>query len=221
MLARALISDSVPPIKTSDTVAVVLDWMSEFKVNQLPIVNNEELLGVVTEEELLECSDPEMAIGALQLQVPPNVPVYEDTHVFEVLKRFKVHHLDLVPVLDSKDRYIGVIGLHDVVSYLTSFVGASEPGGIIVLHVQQNDYSLSEIGRICESNSARVLSLSVTAAPGNPDLFITLKLNLQEISRVIATFERFDYKIELAVFDSEQLVDLKRNYELLMRYLNI
>ena len=41
MLARDLISDSIPSVKMTDKVGRVMGWMSEFKVGQLPIVENE------------------------------------------------------------------------------------------------------------------------------------------------------------------------------------
>ena len=45
LLAKDLITDTLPSIKTSDNATRVLEWMSEFKVAQLPVVNHERLLG--------------------------------------------------------------------------------------------------------------------------------------------------------------------------------
>jgi hypothetical protein len=41
------------------------------------------------------------------------------------------------------------------------------------------------------------------------------------LSRVISTFERFEYEIALVVFDAEQLDDYRDRYENLLRYLNL
>ena len=72
-----------------------------------------------------------------------------------------------------------------------------------------------------ESNDAKVLSLTVTNSPNPSRLYISVKLNIREMSRVIATFERFDYTIHNVVFDSEQLDDYKERYENLLRFLNL
>ena len=60
MLARELISDSIPSVKKSDKASTVLSWMNEFRVGQMPIVENEELLGLVTEDDLLESENEEL-----------------------------------------------------------------------------------------------------------------------------------------------------------------
>lgn len=44
MLAKELISDIILPLKTSDTGITALNWMEEFRVSHLPIVNNQDFL---------------------------------------------------------------------------------------------------------------------------------------------------------------------------------
>ena len=221
MLARNLISDTIPPVKTKDPAGTVLEWMGEFKVGQLPILLNSELIGLISEDDLMETDDRNTPVGKVDRSIPPHTYVHEDSHVFDVLQLMSAHRLDVVPVLDDHNGYTGIVTKTDILEYLGMMTSAHEPGGIIVLEVQPNDYSLSEIGRICESNDAKVLSLSITNHPGSMVLHIHLKLNLREISRVIATFERFEYKIAFVFFDTEQLHDYQETYENLLRYLNI
>lgn len=222
MIARDLISDTVPSLKTSDTVRRVLDWMNEFKVSQLPVVNNEELLGLVSEDDLLDLDDENAAIGSIRLSLPENTHVFEDSHIYDVIRVASLLHLDIVPVLKTRDNaYLGVITKGDIVKSVGNLLNATEPGGIIELEVSQNSYHLSEIARLCESNDAKVLSLTVANSPVPSKLLISVKLNLREMSRVIATFERFEYTIHNVVFDSEQLDDYKERYENLIRFLNL
>lgn len=42
MIAKQLISDAIPVVKTSDTGNNALQWMETHRVSHLPIVNNEE-----------------------------------------------------------------------------------------------------------------------------------------------------------------------------------
>ena len=222
MIARNLISDTVPSLKTSDTARRVLDWMNEFKVNQLPVVNNEELLGLVTEDDLLEITDEDNPIGNVRLSLPEKTHVFEDAHIYDVLRVISLLNLDVLPVLKTRDNtFLGVITKHDVIQYMSDMLNVKEPGGIIILEVNVNSYHLSEIARLCESNDAKVLSLTVTNSPNPSRLYISVKLNIREMSRVIATFERFDYTIHNVVFDSEQLDDYKERYENLLRFLNL
>ncbi|MEM0997487.1 MAG: CBS domain-containing protein [Bacteroidota bacterium] len=223
MIARDLIADSVPCVKTSDDSGRILNWMAEFKVRQLPVVNNEELLGLVTEDDLLDLEDDETPVGAVRLSLPETTYAFEDNHLYEVLKIASTMHLDLLPVLRSRDNtYLGVITSKDLIEYAGDLLAVREPGGIIVLEMQQNSYSLVEIGRICESNDAKVLSLAARTLPNDPSILnVSLKLNIRELSRLIATFERFEYTISHVIFDSEQLADYRERYENLLRYLDV
>jgi acetoin utilization protein AcuB len=222
LLARDLITDTVPSVKTSDGAAHVLEWMGEFKVNQLPVVNNERLLGIIAEQDLLEVADEDTPIGSLRLSLPEQTYVHEDSHFYDVLKMASIMNVDVLPVLSVRDNtYIGAITKSDLVRRASEFLNVEEPGGVIVLSVPLNSYSISEIGRICESNDAKILSLSVSNAPEVGKLFVTIKLNIRELSRVVSTFERFEYEIALVVFDAEQLDDYKERYENLLRYLNL
>ncbi len=220
MLARDLISDSVPSVKTSDTAIRVLSWMSDFKVSHLPIVNVEGYLGMIKEEDLLEMEDQDHPIGDTPLTIPPEVFVYEDSHMYEVLRFLAEYKLGLIPVLDYQKNFQGVITQSDIVKYLGDALGVKEQGGIIVLELAHNSYSLSEIGRICESSDVKVLSLTLANSPVAGVLFVTLKVNVRDMSRLVASFERFKYNIVTVVFDAEKLEEFRENYEALLRYLN-
>ena len=222
LLARDLITDTVPSVKTSDSATRVLEWMSEFKVYHLPVVNNEKLLGIIGEQDLLEADIEDGPIGSLRLSLPEQTYVHEDSHFYDILKMSSIMKLDVLPVLGVRDNaYIGAITKADLLTKAAAFLNVEEPGGVIVLSVSVNSYSISEIGRICESNDAKILSLSVSNAHEVGKLHVTLKLNIRELSRVVSTFERFEYEIALVVFDAEQLDDYKERYENLLRYLNL
>jgi CBS domain-containing protein len=197
--------------------------MNEFKVAHLPVVQNEILAGIISEDDLLEMDlqADDQTVGDIRLSLPGNVFVYEDSHVYEAIKQMSNFKLHVLPVLNNQNFYRGILTRGDLLNYFADALGAREPGGIIVLEVQQNGYMPSEISRICESNEARILSLSLSPSPDHKTLFVTLKLNIRELSRLISTFERFDYKINQVIFDAEQLNDFREDYENLLRYLNI
>jgi acetoin utilization protein AcuB len=222
LLAKDLITDTVPSIKTSDTATRVLEWMNEFKVTQLPVVNHEQLLGIITEDDILDSGVEDLPVGAIRLSLPEHTYVHEDSHFYDVLKMASIMKVDVLPVLSVADNtFVGTITKSDLLRRASEFLAVEEPGGVLVLHLNSNSYSISEIGRICESNDAKVLSLSVSNSNEAGKVYVTLKLNIRELSRVISTFERFEYEISLVVFDAEQINDFKDRYENLLRYLNL
>ncbi len=220
MLAKELVSDAVITIKTSDTVAQALLWMDEYKVSHLPIVNDEEFLGLISESDLAITQNHEDAIGSLSLSLS-NAYVSHNQHIFEVLKMASLLKLSIVPVLNENKQYLGVITLNLIVKSLAELSSSINPGGIIVLDINENDYSMSEIAQIIESNDAKILSFYIRSHSDSTKIELTLKINKIDISSVLQTFNRYNYQVKASFFESDALDDLYDRYQSLMRYLDI
>jgi acetoin utilization protein AcuB len=220
MIAKDLITDAVIPLKTSDSGLTALHWMDEFKVEHMPIVNESEFLGLISEDDIFELNSFEEPLGNHPLS-HQNAYVNQSQHIYDVIRVFSEMKLTLLPVVDEKRKYLGVITLAKLVEHMSSIAAINDPGGIIVLELTANDYSISEIAQIIESNEARVLSLYVTSHSDSTKLELTIKVNRQDIQPILQTFHRYEYVIKASFFESDYYDDLRERYDLLMNYLNI
>lgn len=220
MTAQELISDRIPCLRTSDTGDKVMDWMEEFHVAQLPVVNERQFLGIVTETDVLEAESQDQPVGDYHLTLPNTLCVLGRQHVYDVLKMMAAWQLDILPVVDEERNYIGMVTQQDLIRGLADVFGATEPGGIIILEIPHNSYNLSEIARIVESNDAKALSIYLTSSPDAAAYYVTIKVNISELTRLMNTFERFNYKVVMSFFDKAQLDDTQDRYNLLLRFLN-
>lgn len=219
MLANELIADAIPAVHTSDSVQKVMDRMVEFRVRHLPIVNEEQFLGLVSENDLIEVSDYQTAIGALSLSLV-NPYVREDQHIYDVIRLFYEQQLTIVPVLDARNNYLGVISINIMAEYFAKLTSVSDPGGIIVLEISNKNNSLAHMAQIVESDNAQILSSYVRTFPDSTKMEITLKVNKVDISSIIATFMRYEYNVK-ATFNHSDDNDSKDRYDSLMNYLNV
>ena len=146
MFAKELISQVIPSLKPSDHGLMALGWMEEFKVSHLPMVNNGEYLGMVSDSDIIDLNEPEEAIGNSHQNLSKPF-VQEEQHIYEVMKVISEHKLTVIPVLDNTNRYLGLISLSDLIQKISQIAAVNEPGGIIVLEMNQNDYSLSQIAQ--------------------------------------------------------------------------
>ena len=220
MFASELISNSIPPLRTTDTVHTALDRMVELKLSHLPVINDAQYLGVIAEDELLQVRNVEEPIGALSLTIL-NAFVFQDVHVYDVIRIFHQLQLSVVPVLDYKNNYLGAISIHSLLDYTSEIYAVKEPGGIIVLEISNRNNSLSHMAQIVEADNAQILSSYVQAFPDSTRVEVTLKINKTELSSIIASFERYDYQVK-AVFNST-ITDngTEDRYNSLMNYLNV
>lgn len=220
MTALELITDRVPSLKSSDVAGVALDWMSEFKVQQLPIVDEGKYIGLISEENILDTPEVAAQVGDIAFVGWNSAYILAGSHIYDVLDTMVELGLDLAPVIDEERNYLGAITLRDLGQYLLNLFALREPGGILVIEIAARSYTLAEIGRITESADVQVLSLYLSRIPDSPNMLLTLKLNVEDLSRVIAAFERFNYTVVRAIQRMRMESDFSRNYDALFRYLN-
>ncbi len=175
MIAQELISQLIQPLRTSDTGEQALTYMQIYHLKHLPIVNNEQLLGTISEEDIT-VNPLEDAIGSFPLGLN-KAYVRQSDHLFEVMSVMADHKLSAIPVVDHQDNYLGIITLEDLIQFYARSFSFSEPGGIIVLEINKTDYSLAEISRIIESEHASVLSSFLTHDEASQRIYVTLKTN--------------------------------------------
>lgn len=221
MQARDLISDIIPSLKTSDTGQTALNWMEIFRISHLPIVNNQDFLGLISDTDIYDLNQPDEPIGNHPLTLfKPYVTAGQ--HIFEVIALVSKLKLTVVPVLDEKGHYKGVITVNDLVRHIAELSSMDQPGSIIVLEMLERDYSLSQIAQIVESNNLKILSVFITSPPDSTKLEVTLKLNSSDISSVIRTFERYGYDLRQWVSADDALDRFySERLDMLIKYMNI
>jgi CBS domain-containing protein len=219
MLIKELIKDTIPPLKFSDTVGKAVAWMEDFHVAHLPVVNETGYAGLLPLQNLtaLDHSQP---VSSLPESLFDKSFINENRHVYEVMKLMYDKEISVVPVMSDDNKYLGIITLADVVQYFSGTGAVQDPGGIIVLEVNANNYAMSQIAQIIESDNASILSSFISNLPDNK-IEITLKLNKPDLTRVIAAFERYNYKVKETYHQSDFVDTLKSRYDSLMNYLNI
>jgi len=219
MIAENLLSQSIIPLKTSDTGEEALSIMNDYYVKHLPIVNNRQLLGLIGEEDILD-HDVLEAVGSYDLSL--NRPYAQSgDHVYKVLHLVSEYKLTVIPVVDREDNYLGVISQDDLLRFFASIGSFTEPGSIIVLEMSKIDYTLAQIAQIVESEQAAILSSFITSTLDSTRIDVTIKINKPEVNSIIATFERFDYKVKASFQEATYFDSLKDRFDMLMTYLNV
>ena len=221
MLAKDLISDTVPSLRTSDTGLKALSWMDIFRISHLPIVNNTEFLGLISDKDIYDLNMADEPIGNHTLSLSRPF-VTANQHIYEVIQLASELKLSIIPVLDDDKKFIGVITLQDLMHFVAELAALKQPGGIIVLELNVNDYSLSQIAQIIESNDAKILSLYVSSPADSTKMDVYIKINSTDLTSIIQTFNRYNYNIKASYQDNEKLDTLYNNrFELFMKYLNV
>ncbi|MBT2563514.1 MULTISPECIES: CBS domain-containing protein [Pedobacter] len=220
MFAAEIISDAIPSLRADDTVQKALDRMNDFKLKHLPVVNEVTLLGLVSEDDLLNIDNHDTLLSDSAVNIL-NVFVLSNVHTYDVIRLLSQLKLTAVPVLDQQKNYLGLISINNMVNAVAEQYAVNEPGGIIVLEISNRDNSLAHIAQIVEADNAQVLSSYVNSFENSTRLEVTLKVNKTEITSLVASFERYDYLVK-EVYNNTQIDDgSQERYDSFMNYLNV
>ena len=220
MKASDLISDYIPPLKHTDTGDKALRWMDEFRVSHLPVIKQNNFVGIVSESDILDKAETDKTLDEL-FDVLPRPYVFENNHLYDMMKLFSDTKCTILPVLSESEKYLGSASLIDVMTFISTMAGFTDNGSVLVIEVSERDYSLAHIAQCVETNNARLLSAFITSTPQSAMIEVTLKINQSDLSRIIQTFERFKYSIVGTFHKDSFHDDLQRRYDELMKFINI
>jgi len=219
MLAAQLINTSFPSVHLLDKASFALQLMEDYDLQHLCVVTDEKLVGIVDKNTLLDIHETTV-IAALQDDFVI-ASVHADEHFLAGAKLLSLHELSMLPVVSTTADLLGVISAKHMLANLTSYVGADNKGGVIVLEMERRQYSFGEIVRLIETNDAYVTQLNTATDPQTGMLLVTIQINRIEVSTIVATFQRYDYSVKYYFGEENYQNELKENYNHLLSYLNM
>ena len=217
MLNQHIIND-LTPLEADAKISELRVVFNQLTYSHIPIQKNGVFLGCLSENDIY-CFDSDKIINDI-LYAIEGFYVKKNSTWLNVLGEFASNDCNIMPVLDSKNNYLGYYQLVDVISLFNKTPFLSEPGGIIIVEKAYNDYSLSEISQIIESNNVKLLGLFVSSQEDDMTQ-ITIKIENSGLNAIFESLRRYGYNIILGHEDDEFLKMLKDRSSYLNRYLNL
>jgi len=221
MIAETLINQMIPALKLTDSAEKAIIWMEELKTNQLPVIEDRKFKGLISEELILESNDLDKKIMDFRL-ISENCYVNEDQHLFDIIRVAQEHESELVAIVDENEEFLGVSRHEDTVKAFSNTLTIQGQGGILVLKMKMIDYSMSEISRLIESDDSKILGSYLSQDHKDPKIvYLTLKINKDDLTTVVATLERFDYHIVAKFHDNNTNSTEHERLDNLLNFLDI
>ena len=222
MIVESYISNDIIPLKIEDSFKLSAHLMDNEKFSYFPVVKDNNLyVGLVSDKVLYELDNLNEKIFTRK-DLLKNYFVYNNKTIFDATSIVLEHNLDILPVIDCKHKYLGVLTIRDILEAYTSYAAVNAQGDILQLTLNCNDLCVSEISRIIENENGHIINLFVMPIKETTKIKVFIKLARIELCRVMKAFERYNYDVEYFVqsteSDDEELI---KNYDLLMKYLSI
>lgn len=217
-LLSEYINNDFKPFTPLETVGEIQDFFADSTYSHFPLLDNGVYLGCIS------------AVDSETFESEKNLQDYRyafegffvrDTMIWlDVLEVFARNNATIVPILDVNNRYIGYYEITDVIKFLNETPFLKETGGIIVVEKPTEDYSMSQITQIVESNNGKLLGVFVSEANAEK-VQVTIKITLGSVNEIIQTFRRYNYEIVSEHNEDNYLNNLKERSEYLDKYLNM
>ncbi|WP_284651602.1 CBS domain-containing protein [Flavobacterium terrisoli] len=212
------INNDFKPFKSTETVADIQDFFAEGTYSHFPVLDHGVYLGCISGVDA-ETFESKKTISeyryALEGFFVRNGMIWLD-----VLEVFARNNANLVPILDDTNKYVGYYEITDVIKFLNETPFLKETGGIIIVEKSTNDYSMSQITQIVESNNGKLLGVFVSEANAEK-VQVTIKITLGGMNEIIQSFRRYNYEIVSEHHEDDYMNTLKERSEYLDKYLNM
>lgn len=209
----------IKALKLKSTVKSAQKLFKNYPITHFPVIENEKLLGCFAEEDIqtIENKKDELVNYAHLIN---SFFADEKATVLEVLKVFADNDTTLIPVLNKDRNYLGYYDLRDVLDVFSASPFMLEESETLIVEKLEDDYSMSEVTQIVESNSGSLLGMYISEKK-NGFVQLNLKIVSEEINEIMHTFRRYDYKV-ISVHENDiYLEDLKNRSDYLQKYLEM
>lgn len=132
-------TDTVLAVETFDSIGIARQLMSKHRINQLPVLDNDALVGIVTDRDLRDAYPTSMMIdrGEEIDRFADSVTVEEvmthniftvgpETPLNQAVSLLRRHRIGSLPVIQNK-KLVGIITRSDILDFVLSGSGIKPP----------------------------------------------------------------------------------------------
>jgi acetoin utilization protein AcuB len=219
MLVSEIIQISLPVLHYEDTVEEAIELLQQNNIEHLAVLNNDNYEGLLSMDELLSAEDTDI-ISMLSDKFI-HVSISYNQHILSALKVVTQSGITALPILSQNKEYMGLVTEKMLVQCLSTFLSSDVPGGIFVLEMPKEKFSMGEICRLVETNDAFVTQFNTYTEHLSGLLIVTFKINKTDVSDILATLQRYEYNVRYYFGEEHYENTLKENFDNLMAYLNV
>lgn len=197
MLVKNWMSRNVFTITPEDSMQDAVYLMREHKVRTLPVVKNDEVVGIVSETDIKRASASDATgldvheilyliskIKIKDIMSKNPITVHEDLTVEETAEILMKEKISGVPVLDNEGKILGIITRDDLFNVLISLSGLGKKGIQLAFQVEDRPGSIKELTDIIREHEGRIASI-LSSAERAPEGYRIVYIRMYDISREV------------------------------------
>jgi len=176
-----------------------LDLMKKHSIRHLPVVDDGQLVGFITESDIRQFFFPSMVedIPVHQVMVLNPITINANASIEMAARLIHDYKIGGLPVLDKK-KLVGVITASDLLSAFIDVMGLLKSSARLDILVDRKE-GVDEVTRIIKENGCEIISVATESHSSRQKVYY-FRLEKADMEPVVKALEEAGYKV-LSVMD--------------------
>lgn len=189
-------------VQQDETVKAVLEKLEAHEIDGLPVLNEEEYVGIITRYDIYEnfFSSNTLKEAYLEETIVKDIVSHHDHYllgkeIFEATL-LQLKDFPLIAVVDDKRRFLGIVTRFDVLDQFQSAFGMHRPGVRIAFTSVETEGRIARLADIAHQFHEHIISLVTFDETDKLVRRIVMKIEKKDnIDRFIAKLEQSGFRI--------------------------
>ena len=186
----------VDPVTTKRTTLIqeAAELMKEHSIRHLPVVDDDQLVGFVTQTDLRQYFFPSMVedIPVHDVMVVNPITVDVSSSIDQAARLIHDYKIGGLPVMDKK-KLVGVITSSDIVSGFIEVMGLLQASTRLDVIVDKNG-GVDDVTRIIKDNNLEIFSIATESQPSRRKVHY-FRLGKGDMAPVVEALEKSGHKV--------------------------
>jgi acetoin utilization protein AcuB len=178
------------------TVADAINLMKKHSIRHLPVVEDGELLGWVTERDIREAYlaslIEQVSIGDIMIKDP--ITIAPEANLEEAAELLYRHGIGGLPVVD-KGKLVGVITVADIMAAFIEVMGILQVSSRIDVILGGKPHAFENVTKIIRDHGSEIISVGMSAQQDRARRIYYLRLTKCDVHALGKEIEKAGYKV--------------------------
>jgi acetoin utilization protein AcuB len=174
-----------------------VDLMKEHSIRHLPVVENQRLIGLVTESDLREVFlaslVENLTIEGVMITEP--LTVTPDTEIEDAAKLIYYHKIGGLPVVNEYSQVVGILTVADLVEAFIELMGLLKSSSRIDVVLGDDPEAFERVSGLIRSNGGEVISVGISGKDFGEKRTYFFRLEKCDVEAIARALQEAGYKV--------------------------
>ncbi|HLR00580.1 MAG TPA: CBS domain-containing protein [Sphingobacterium sp.] len=205
-------------IHSGQSIQEALDKMNGEERRSIPFLSEGKYQGLLFKKELDSIRNKRiLAVDSDAVFIYG----YATQHPYEYFGQMSRFKIELLPICDFSQKYLGYVTLSDVTATLNKILSIDQEGSIILIELASNDVSFSHIAHIIEMENGKIINMTAQHISETDKVDLHIKVAQKRIDTIISSLIRNNYFVKATFSNDQEHSNIESRYKQLMHYIDL